>query len=200
LGLDEFSEEFDEAFNIDDGTDAMIENLDKLKEAATSSMMKAIEVSNAFGMAFGAAVADVVSGEQTAGQALKGLAITAIRSLIQIAKMNVIANATSPTNPANLFSGGLSSPAFIVAGLSMLDGFIGGIAAFADGGIVSGPTLGLVGEYPGAKTNPEVIAPLDKLRGMLGGQNVQVTGKISGRDILLTSERNAIDRNRVRGF
>lgn len=75
-----------------------------------------------------------------------------------------------------------------------------GVPAFADGGIVSGPTLGLVGEYPGARTNPEVIAPLDKLRGMLGGQHVQVTGKISGRDILLTSERNAIDRNRVRGF
>ena len=74
------------------------------------------------------------------------------------------------------------------------------LPAFADGGIVSGPTLGLVGEYPGAKMNPEVIAPLDKLRGMLGGQHVQVTGKISGRDILLTSERNAIDRNRVRGF
>jgi hypothetical protein len=200
LGLDEFSEEFDEAFDIDDGTNAMIQNLAKIKEAATSSMMKALEVSNAFGMAFGAAVADVVSGEKTAGQALKNLAISAIRSLIQMAKMNVIANATSPTNPANLFSGGLSSPAFIVAGLSMLDGFIGSIAAFADGGIVSGPTLGLVGEYPGAKTNPEVIAPLDKLRGMLGGQSVQVTGKISGRDILLTSEMSSIDRNRVRGY
>ena len=75
-----------------------------------------------------------------------------------------------------------------------------GVPAFKDGGIVSGPTLGLVGEYPGASTNPEVIAPLDKLRSMLGGQSVMVTGKISGRDILLTSERNAIDRNRVRGF
>lgn len=74
------------------------------------------------------------------------------------------------------------------------------ITAFADGGIVSGPTLGLVGEYPGAKTNPEVIAPLDKLRGMLGGQSVQVTGRLSGRDILLSSEYSAIDRNRVRGF
>ena len=98
MGLDEFSEEFDEAFNIDDGTDAMIENLAKLKEAATSSMMKAIEVSNAFGMAFGAAVADVVSGEKTAGQALAGLAINAIRAVIQMAKANVIANATSPAN------------------------------------------------------------------------------------------------------
>jgi len=72
--------------------------------------------------------------------------------------------------------------------------------AFADGGIVSGPVNALVGEYPGAKTNPEVIAPLDKLRSMLGGQNVVVTGRLSGRDILLSSEMSNIDRNRVRGF
>ena len=32
-------------------------------------------------------------------------------------------------------------------------------AKFASGGIVSAPTMGLVGEYPGAKSNPEVIAP-----------------------------------------
>ena len=191
-------EDFEE--EIDDGTDAMIANFAKMKEAATNAMMKAAEVSNVFGNAFGAAVADVVSGEKTAGQALKGLAINAIRAVIQMAKANVIANATSPANAANLLSGGLATPAFIVAGLSMLEGFLGGISAFADGGIVSGPTLGLVGEYPGARTNPEVIAPLDKLRSMMGGQNVVVTGKISGRDILLTSERNAIDRNRVRGF
>ena len=137
---------------------------------------------------------------ENAKKAVRGLVKDAILALINMAKMNVIANATSPANAANLASGGLATPAFIVAGLSMLEGFVGGLTAFADGGIVSGPTLGLVGEYPGAKTNPEVIAPLDKLRGMLGGQAVQVTGKISGRDILLTSERNAIDRNRVRGF
>lgn len=40
---------------------------------------------------------------------------------------------------------------------------------FADGGVVYGPTLGLVGEYPGARTNPEVIAPLDKLKKIIGG-------------------------------
>lgn len=39
--------------------------------------------------------------------------------------------------------------------------------AFANGGIVSGPTLALVGEYPGASSNPEVIAPLNKLRSMI---------------------------------
>lgn len=39
--------------------------------------------------------------------------------------------------------------------------------AFANGGIVSGPTLALVGEYPGASSNPEVIAPLNKLKSMI---------------------------------
>lgn len=41
------------------------------------------------------------------------------------------------------------------------------VPAFAEGGIVSGPTLGLMGEYPGVKSNPEVIAPLDKLKAMI---------------------------------
>jgi hypothetical protein len=60
--------------------------------------------------------------------------------------------------------------------------------------------MAMVGEYPGARNNPEVIAPLDKLRGMLGGQSVQVTGRLSGRDILLSSEYSNIDRNRIRGY
>ena len=32
---------------------------------------------------------------------------------------------------------------------------------------MSGPTLALVGEYGGAANNPEVIAPLDKLRSLI---------------------------------
>ncbi|MDE6496303.1 MAG: hypothetical protein K2L30_08730 [Duncaniella sp.] len=59
---------------------------------------------------------------------------------------------------------------------------------FADGGIVSGPTVGLIGEYAGASNNPEVVAPLDKLRGMLqpAGQPVIVGGTLraSGRDLV----------------
>jgi len=77
-----------------------------------------------------------------------------------------------------------------------------GIPQFAAGGIVSGPTLAMVGEYSGASTNPEVIAPLDKLQSMMGGAggNVTVTGRISGRDILLSNERANFERNRTRGF
>lgn len=72
-----------------------------------------------------------------------------------------------------------------------------GIPALAEGGVASGPTLALVGEYAGASGNPEVIAPLDKLRGMLqenGGDAFggKVEFKIRGRELvgILSKETN----------
>ena len=43
--------------------------------------------------------------------------------------------------------------------------------AFADGGVVRSPTLGLVGEYPGARTNPEIIAPQNLLTDIIHQEN-----------------------------
>jgi len=65
---------------------------------------------------------------------------------------------------------------------------IGSIAAFADGGIVSGPTYALIGEYAGASNNPEVVAPLDKLRSLIGSpegaQPLGINFRIQGRDLV----------------
>ena len=59
--------------------------------------------------------------------------------------------------------------------------------AFANGGIVYGPTVGLIGEYAGAANNPEVIAPLDKLKSIINPQQ-NITGnvqfKIKGNDLV----------------
>jgi 16S rRNA G966 N2-methylase RsmD len=76
-----------------------------------------------------------------------------------------------------------------------------GVTPFADGGIVSGPTLGLVGEYPGASTNPEVIAPLDKLQKIIGTNGSQDGGfiaetRISGRDLAIVLNRYNKDLQR----
>ena len=75
---------------------------------------------------------------------------------------------------------------------------------FAEGGMVTGATLAMVGEGPGTSlSNPEVIAPLDKLQGMIGnagGGQVEVVGKISGSDILLASDRARGNRTRTRGY
>jgi len=71
----------------------------------------------------------------------------------------------------------------------------GVVTGFANGGIISGPTMGLVGEYPGARQNPEVIAPLNKLQSIIGkssnGGNIKVTGevRVDGQDLLIAIER-----------
>ena len=76
-----------------------------------------------------------------------------------------------------------------------------GIPALADGGIASGPTLALVGEYAGASGNPEVIAPLDKLRSMLqpsaGLDLSKVQFEIKGRTLvgILAKENNVNKRS-----
>ena len=50
----------------------------------------------------------------------------------------------------------------------------------ADGGIVYGETFARVGEYPGANTNPEVVAPLKKLRELIMPEenNQQLQGDV----------------------
>jgi hypothetical protein len=74
-------------------------------------------------------------------------------------------------------------------------GTLGGLIPFANGGIVSGPTPALVGEYTGARTNPEVIAPLSKLQNMMGGN---VTFTISGDNLVGTLNR--ANKTRARKF
>jgi hypothetical protein len=74
-------------------------------------------------------------------------------------------------------------------------GQLGGLIPFANGGIVSGPTSALVGEYTGARTNPEVIAPLSKLQNMMGGN---VTFTISGDSLVGTLNR--ANKTRARKF
>lgn len=79
----------------------------------------------------------------------------------------------------------------IAAGfVASMSGLIGGIKAYAEGGIAYGPTLGIFGEYAGASHNPEVVAPLDKLRGLLQSGAVVVSGTLraKGRDLVCVLE------------
>ena len=82
----------------------------------------------------------------------------------------------------------------------------GGIKGFAQGGLVYGPTMGLIGEGSGtSRSNPEVIAPLDKLKGMLEGmggggmQRVYVTGRLRGNDMMLQNSRTQRSQRRATG-
>lgn len=75
-----------------------------------------------------------------------------------------------------------------------------GVQSFADGGIVSGPTNALIGEYPGARSNPEVVAPLSKLKTMLGTSGGAMQGEfvLRGQDLVVALQRAERNRNRFK--
>jgi len=155
------------------------------------------------GMAIGGLIAGTVTMSDIFSQAVLGLASLLIDLGQQFIAAGIAASTffvSLTTNPLAAVAAGVALVAAgaVIKGLSTR--MQGSPPALAKGGLAFGPTMAMVGDNQNASVDPEVIAPLSKLQSMMGGQAVQVTGKISGRDILLTSERNAIDRNRVRGF
>lgn len=80
-----------------------------------------------------------------------------------------------------------------------------GIPALAEGGVITGPTTALMGEYANARVNPEIVAPEKKLRDifrgeMKGGGGGTLTARISGRDLLFVLEQAGYDAKRTRGY
>lgn len=76
----------------------------------------------------------------------------------------------------------------------------GGVA-LAEGGLAYGPTMALVGDNRGAGSDPEVIAPLSKLRQYgLGRQTIEFVGgtfRLSGSDLVLAISREQAKINYV---
>ena len=69
----------------------------------------------------------------------------------------------------------------------------------AKGGLVYGPTHALIGEYSGARSNPEVVAPLDKLKSMMGGGQFEfLPAVVRGSDIILAVDNTNKRRGIVR--
>jgi len=160
---------------------------------------------NQLATGIGSALGQAISGGGNLAQNLSKVVLTTIGGMaVQLGKLAIsiglavegIKKALKSLNPAVAIAAGialiaLGSFAKSQAG-KIADG--GGATAFANGGIVSGPTMGLVGEYPGARQNPEVIAPLNKLQSMIGGAgsgNLTVTGnvRVDGQDLLIAIER-----------
>lgn len=118
----------------------------------------------------------------------------AAAAMIPVIAANKLATASYMELAAAMFFAAHASIPFV--GFGIASGFVSaatamveaiGVMPFAKGGVVSGPTLALVGEYAGASNNPEVIAPLDKLRSMIqpqGGIGGNVRFEIEGRKLV----------------
>ena len=177
-------------------------SLDKLKET-TKETAEAINID--FGnMAMGVAEAlgSAISSGENVFASIGGVILNSIADILfQMGTAAVAASnlATTFAIPGVGLAAGLAAIG-LGAAMKAAASQIQNVQKFAKGGIVSAPTLGLMGEYSGARSNPEVIAPLDKLKGMIGQResNVNVTGgfRLEGQDLVMALQR--ADRNRSR--
>lgn len=99
--------------------------------------------------------------------------------------------------------GGIIAGSALIAATAAAKSALQNITAFAAGGIVSGPTLALVGEYSGASNNPEVIAPLNKLRSMLeptglSAKSLYLETKVKGKDLYIALRGVEHEKRRTR--
>jgi tape measure domain-containing protein len=70
----------------------------------------------------------------------------------------------------------------------------------AQGGLAYAPTMAMVGDNRNARVDPEVIAPLSKLKGMLdgGGSPYILTTRVAGSDLLVIMEKAKNINTRIR--
>ena len=134
-----------------------------LEHAAKSADRQAKKVASAK-----ESVAQLGSSLAGLGNALELPALNVAGTIAQAIANIALSYSLATTQSATM--GPFAWIAFAAAGLAEMTAVICSIkqaTAFAQGGVVSGPTYALIGEYAGASNNPEVVAPLSKLQDMI---------------------------------
>ena len=163
----------------------------------------------------GALTSGIQSFAQNLGQALasgdgaeifKSMLISVMDMLQQFGSTLIAAGTAALAFQSLLMNpiAAIVSGAALVAATAAAKAALQNVTAFADGGIVSGPTYALVGEYSGASNNPEVIAPLNKLKSMIepaqsdSGMSGEVRFVIKGETLEGILSKMNRKRNRTR--
>ena len=193
-------EQLKQELNQIDYEERMVKSMEGINAAFNNLSVQGLE-------SFGQALGDILTGQINSfddfGKALLGSVAQFMRAfgsaLIATATASKAFKELLIKDPVLAAAAGVA----LVAGSAVISGMLKKgpqPTAFAEGGIVSGPTLGLVGEYPNARNNPEVIAPLDKLKGMLktgdSSSGFVASTTIQGRDLAIVLERYNKDSKR----
>lgn len=142
-------------------------------------------------------IGNLLSGAATPFQAFFNLISSAMKQFGE----SLIAFGTAKVALDKLFKGPQGGPLAIAAGIGLvalatvIKNFTG--PKLAEGGIVNGPTLAMVGDNPGKK---EAIIPIEKWDMLnAGGGVVVMDTRISGNDLLLIQRRAQASFQRTNG-
>jgi len=160
-------------------------------------------------------VSAVIDGTMQLYSAIGGIiqTVTGIQEAASVAQKavaaaNVSTNSEETTsNMAKAASGAMAANAAIpwvgvalgIASVAAMIATMASLPKYANGGIAYGPTVGIFGEYAGAKSNPEVVAPLDRLRSLIApsqGLTGDVRFKIEGRELVGILKKETLKTSR----
>lgn len=172
-------------------------------QAAHEKHAMTIDSLSAMGSAMGS-LGGMIGGQAGAWLDWGGNMLNAIaQALPQLAALCTANTASAATGAASsVASIPLVGPIMAVAAVASVLAALAGLPKFANGGLAYGPTLGLFGEYAGASNNPEVVAPLSRLRQLIqpagyGSMAGDVRFRIDGRVLtgILERETNLTRRS-----
>ena len=205
---------------IDEGKRAVKEYYDKINEVPTEKIytlrdaFKGLKQSiidvkdaleeglgNALAQSFAALGAALASGESAVlsfGKTFVMVMLDAVNAALQLLLVEMvkksIVDGTGPFGTMLAVGLGIAAVAFLKSKMDSVK--------LAQGGLAFGPTLATVGDNRGASYDPEVIAPLSKLKSMLGdvggGNPYVLTTRVAGSDLLVIMEKARNLNTRIR--
>ena len=192
--IDNFTKKYDKVRN------AIKVTVDDLKEFNVTLQKLVDDTLGEVAFSLGEQLGNALSG---AGFSIKSILMPVADALIQFGKLAIQTGFAAESIKVALKSlGGVGA---IAAGVALVA--LGTIVKsklqvpkLAKGGLAFGPTMAVVGDNRGASYDPEVIAPLSKLKGMLGdtGFNGVLETRISGNDLIILLNRSQKGLNRIK--
>ena len=184
------------AFALEEKVNGLKDAFDRLNEGLKTIVDSTL---NDLVVGFGEQLGSALSG---AGFSISALITPLADALASFGKLAIQTGVTAagiklalkpPINPALAIAGGVA-----LVALSKL--VKSKIPALAQGGLAYAPTMAMVGDNRNARVDPEVIAPLSKLKGMLdgGGSPYILTTRVAGSDLLVIMEKAKNINTRIR--
>lgn len=200
-------------YNIAEGLGTAMDNIGNFVSQSWSSIKSWVSsMGSAFSSLASGIVSSIASGLSTAWSNVKNF-FSNLKSAFNsgnTGSLNIVSKIQ--TMGAMLSVVGITTVAALAKKFFNFKGLsLGGyVPAYANGGVITSPTLGLIGEYAGASNNPEIVTPTNLLREIVAEGNSelasvyvqvgrQIISAIENKELQVSISDDAIANSAARG-